>query len=248
MGLPNSNYLAGRLIRLPLRLLPKGTVMPVMFGPMRGGRIIVGASDHGTWMGTYEGDKVRSFAERVRPGQTVYDLGAHIGYYTLLASRLVGPDGRVIALEPEPQNLRFLRRHLQLNRVTNVEVVEAAVTDSVGEISFEVGPTSTTGKVAAGGVASSLAVRCVTIDDLVLVQGMPAPDLIKMDIEGAEGLALRGAEQVFARYRPTIFLATHNPPVHRECIGFLEALDYQIRAIDGASVEESSELLATHDG
>ena len=73
---------------------------------------------------------------------TVFDIGAHAGYYTLIASKLVGGSGHVVAFEPAPRNLRYLRRHLSLNHVSNVTVLEVAVSDRAGVGRFDVGAES----------------------------------------------------------------------------------------------------------
>ena len=82
----------GRLLRFPLRLIPDRAVIPVLQGRMRGKRWIAGSSDHGCWLGSYEYAIRRVFEETITHGSIVYDVGAHVGYYTLLASELVGED------------------------------------------------------------------------------------------------------------------------------------------------------------
>src|SRR5689334_14548427 len=80
--------------------------------------------------GTYEPEQTGHFIHFVRPGSTVLDIGAHVGYYTLLASMLAGDAGYVWAFEPEPHNAEFLRQHLAVNNCRNVHVEEAAVSDA----------------------------------------------------------------------------------------------------------------------
>lgn len=110
--------------------------MPILQGPLRGKRWIVSSSTAGCWLGSYELDKQRRFATTLRPGHVVYDLGANAGFYTLLASKLVGRSGHVVAFEPLPENLAALRRHLELNGVDNVTVMDAAVWSSGGTVRF----------------------------------------------------------------------------------------------------------------
>src|SRR5262245_8579614 len=129
----------GKLLRLPLRLIPGRAVLPILQGPLRGKKWIAGASDNGCWLGSYEYQKQRLFAKSVSPGDVVFDVGAHVGFYTLLASVLVGKRGRVIAFEPVPANLEYLRHHIRLNRIDNVEIIEAAVSDTDGVSAFKIG-------------------------------------------------------------------------------------------------------------
>ena len=79
---------------------------------LKGKKWIVGSSNHGCWLGTYEFAKQRLFSETIREGSIVYDIGAHLGFYALLASVLVGPKGRVVAFEPLTKNICFLEKHL----------------------------------------------------------------------------------------------------------------------------------------
>jgi hypothetical protein len=116
--------------------LPRETVVPVIRGPLRGARWIAGSANHGFWLGTFEPGKLRAFCEAVRPGDVVYDVGAHVGLYTLLAARRVGPAGHVFAFEPSHRNLAHLHRHCTLNHAANVRIVEAAVSDIDGMLAF----------------------------------------------------------------------------------------------------------------
>ena len=80
---------AGRLLRLPLALIPAVLPMPVLQGPLRGYWWITGSSNHGCWLGSYEYDKQRLFARMIRAGDVVFDIGANVGFYTLLAASRV---------------------------------------------------------------------------------------------------------------------------------------------------------------
>src|SRR5687768_7123297 len=115
----SSRTLVGKLLRLPLRLIPGSAVVPVLKGPLRGARWVVGSMPHGAWLGTIELHMLRDLAGRLRAGMTVYDLGANVGLYTLAAARAVGAEGRVYAFEPLPRNVSYLKRHLALNKLTN---------------------------------------------------------------------------------------------------------------------------------
>jgi FkbM family methyltransferase len=191
--------------------------------------------------GTYEPEQTRLFQQRITAGATVLDIGAHVGYYTLLASALVGPNGRVVAFEPNPENHGFLRRHMRLNDVTNVTMEDVAVSDSTGTASFAFGTGSGTGRLAEHGV---LEVRTVRLDEYCREQGVE-PDVLKIDVEGAELTVLRGADEVIRSRHPVIFLSTHGEDVHGECLAWLSERSYAVQPITGSDVSESSELLCT---
>jgi len=233
----------GKILRLPLRLIPPRTVMPILQGPLRGKKWIVGSGNHGYWLGSYEMGKCILFEKSIPPDGVVFDLGGNVGYYSLLSSVRAGPRGRVYAFEPLPRNLDFLRRHLALNHIENVTVIEAAVADRSGTVRFEEDPSTSKGRIGAQG---ALEVRSVSLDDWIAQGKIPAPDLMKIDIEGAEFLALQGARKLLAGSHPAIFLSTHSGRVHRDCLAMLESLGYQIVSIDNRPLERSRDLLATH--
>ncbi len=235
--------LLGKVLRYPLRLIPPKATLPILQGRLRGKKWIAGSSHHGCWLGSYEYAKRLVFERTVSEGGVVYDVGAHVGFYTLLASVLVGPRGRVFAFEPFAANLVYLREHLRLNRIENVTVFQAAVSNTCGTALFDEGPTSSTGHMSPSG---KLQVETIAIDELVSRGELPAPNYIKMDIEGAEALALSGASSTLAQFHPTIFLATHGSSVHQECCRLLRALDYDLQPIDGKPLDSSKEILATH--
>lgn len=222
MSLITYNRPLGKALRLPLRLIPKEYVTTIKSGPLRGARWIVGAGVHGYWLGTYERNLQKLFVETVGTNDVVYDVGANVGFYTLLASRLAK---NVVAFEPLPRNLSYLDRHIVLNGARNVRVIEAAVSDIEGVARFSEAPHAAMGKLSKGG---SLEVRTVALDAL---PDLPPPTVIKMDIEGGEAKALRAAQKLLTRHRPTIFLSTHGEAVERECLEFLKSLSYKVRQI-----------------
>jgi FkbM family methyltransferase len=214
--------------------------LPILAGTLRGrwwllesrgqpGRVLTGR---------YEPEHSQVFAERVAPGDVVVDVGAHAGYYTLLAAALAGPRGGVWAFEPDPRNCRCLRRQVKVNRLPNVVVEEAAVADREGRQAFRFGSGSGTGALGGDG---DITVRTVTLDSALA--GRVHPSLIKIDAEGAEARVLEGARNILDTARPTIILSTHGAEVHRDCVRFLERLAYRLRPIVGSRVDETTELL-----
>ena len=191
--------------------------------------------------GTYEREQTLLFEQLLRPGGVVLDVGANVGYYTLLASVLVGDGGVVHAFEPEPRNAEFLRHHLRVNGVRNVTVQQAAVSDRAGTARFEFGSGSGTGHLGESG---TLEVRTLRLDDYCAEHGL-VPTAIKIDVEGAEMSVLFGARDTLARHRPTIFLSTHGAEVHAASLGFLRGLGYELRPILGGDVQSTTEVLAT---
>ncbi|TBR21478.1 FkbM family methyltransferase [bacterium] len=147
----------------------------------------------------YESAESRAFKERLRPGMTVFDLGANIGFYSVLASRLVGPAGRVYAFEPDHDNLWLLQRNIRENGCRNVEVCPYAVSESLGFADLyrnDAAPSAHSIAVPPPGSAAGRRVVSVSLDGLFPPE--VCPDFVKMDIEGAEFAALRGMRRMLA--------------------------------------------------
>jgi FkbM family methyltransferase len=163
----------------------------------------------------------------VRPGSVIFDIGAHVGYYSLLASTLSGPGGKVVAFEPNPNNLRFLRQHVRMNRLRTVDVLPVALCDREGEEMFEFGTGSGTGRL---GSAGDLRVITTTLDAVVAELGV-TPGFLKIDVEGAEARLLEGGMQTLRSARPVVFLSTHGAGVHAASLAILRSADYRFERI-----------------
>ena len=228
--LPADSFL-GKASRKCLSVLPKDWAVPVLQGPLRGMRWIVGAQTHGMWLGSYEVKKQIAISRMLRPGQTFYDVGANAGFFTLLGARCVGPSGRIVAVEPLPRNIEIMEKHLAINNISNVRVVGKAVSDFVGTARFSVKGYSTSRLSTTG----ELSVEVTTLDALVEEAGSP-PHIMKVDIEGAEIELLRGAKKVLEEFRPVIFLALHSKGIFDDLVETVPKLRYVIKELDGADV------------
>ena len=242
-----ASTLFGSLVRLPLRLIPRAATIRVKSGPLKGLLWRVGSSTHGCWLGTYEDAKVRVVAQSVKPRATVFDVGANAGYYSLLFARLVGREGRVLAVEPLPENGANLLHHVRTNAFTNVRVIPAAVGETAGWTTFQPAASNSMGRLGEG--ESTLTVAVTTLDALRSI--VPeAPSVIKMDIEGGEGAALRGAAGLLAERRSIWFISLHGDEARRSCQEVLRAAGYAIRALEGSVIDdltcwEGDEIVAT---
>ncbi len=152
--------------------------------------------------GVFEISETRLVQAFLRPGMTFVDVGANLGYYTLIAARLVGPSGRVHAFEPNARMRAALEHNIALNSLPNVEVHDQAVSDVVGEISFYESSWEANQGISSiyPGSARSTEVRVssTTLDRLVSEGDGRRIDLVKMDIEGAEHLAIAGGRALFS--------------------------------------------------
>jgi FkbM family methyltransferase len=225
-----------RLARRVLRLLPADTVVPVLSGPLRGRRWIVGSAPHGAWLGTLERPLLEHFVTLLTPQAIVWDIGANVGLYSLAAAAHCR---RIVAFEPLPRNAALLRRHLTLNRITNVDVVEAAVGATGGVACLAEGDSPSEARVTSTG---GLTVAAVTLDEWRQSTAAPPPDIVKIDVEGAELGVLEGGCGSFAR-RPVIQLAVHGEAVAEQCLAWLQRQGYVVNALGGAPPAGATEWI-----
>lgn len=233
-----------KAIRLPLRLLPARMVVPILTGRLRGRKWVVGSGEHSCWIGSYELEKQRAFAQVTPLGGTVLDLGANVGFYTLLAAELVGHYGSVHAFEPVSRNLQYLRCHIALNGLANVTVIEAAVSDTNGKRRFRLHHSPAMGHLSDDGQKE---VSTVTLDEFVFGT-VTTPHSIKIDVEGAEYAVLQGAREVLAQHRPALLLATHNRDLRKVCLELLAEHDYAVRPVGTSNGDAADEFLAIANG
>jgi len=212
----------------------------VLSGPLRGMRWIAGAATHGCWIGTYERDAQRVFAQRIAPGAVVYDIGANVGFFTLLAAKLAGPSGAVYAFEPLTRNLELLRKHVALNRAENVHIVPLAISDRAGRARFATGASAAMGGLSEEG---AIEVETTTLDALRVT--IPPPSFIKMDIEGAEHSALSGARSLLRDAGPAILLSMHGYVQQKLCTALLREEGYVLEVLTEDEPEGNFVVLAT---
>jgi FkbM family methyltransferase len=168
-----------------------------------------------------------AFRRAVRPGQTVIEAGANVGAYSVLFGQWVGSGGRVFAFEPDPQAFDGLRQHLALNDLTSrVTVVPAAVTDGVeARVRFALGESSGISRrvLASEPPAARLTdVDAVSIDQFCARERI-TPDVIKVDVEGAELAVLRGARATIAAAGPSLQLFVEMHPQLWPSLGYSAA-------------------------
>jgi FkbM family methyltransferase len=207
----------GQIIRIGVIRIP--------FGILRGQRWRFTSSIPSCALGIYEPHIASLLQRRLRRGTVFFDIGANVGYYTLFASTLVGDAGRVVAFEPGPDNFQMLTEHIRINECTNVISVQKALSDIPGVVRFD-GTARMMCKLSDRG---NIEVECTTIDAFIRESGI-SPEILKMDIEGAEIQALRGARYCLSEIRPEIILSVHDGLLD-ECLGILSGYDYNIERL-----------------
>lgn len=178
-------------------------------------------------------------AEKLQSGDVFYDLGANLGFFSLLAARIVGPTGKVFSFEPDVQIAERLRRNAGRNGLSNIAVVELGVWSASGTLNFITADSSSPDRGVGrfqqnDNRTEGIPARCVSLDDFV--RGAPAPRAIKCDVEGAEVEAFRGAEDLLSTYHPWILCELHsreNARAWRELIG---GFGYSFESVDSDHV------------
>ncbi|MEK9184573.1 MAG: FkbM family methyltransferase [Patescibacteria group bacterium] len=158
----------------------------------------------------YEKETTELFKKIIKPGMTVIDIGAHIGYFTRLFSKLVGEKGKVFAFEADPINFSFLKRNTF--HLTNTIIINKAVSEQNGEISFYHIPDSTGchSVIKPNRPAEKITIPAVTVDSIITEYNLIKIDVIKMDIEGGELLALAGMQNLLNKSSGITIITEYN--------------------------------------
>lgn len=174
------------------------------------------------------------------PGMVAFDVGAHHGFYTLLMAHCVGSEGLVVAFEPSPKERRKLVWHIRLNRLLQVKVEPFAVADMEGTTDLFLTEDNSANSLSSPSISpiiGKVTVPVVTLDDYCQRVGIRRLDLLKLDVEGAELLALKGAQAVLTKMRPVIVTEVSERTTARfgytiaDLIAFLERKGYRVQRV-----------------
>jgi FkbM family methyltransferase len=198
-------------------------------------------------MGNHEQDFQVLLADLIQPGIVCYDIGAHIGFFTLIMAKLVGPKGKVFAFEPDPENVTLLKEHICRNGLKGkVEVIPKAVWSHEGVVLFG----RSRRDLTQGGVlevntppqwadGERIIVTTITLDAFIQ-EGYPPPHVMKIDVEGGEVEVLKGASTVLLKvWKPYVLCEIHH-------IANFEAIQHFAKALNYLVVLMGSSNLPTH--
>jgi len=188
--------------------------------------------------GTWEPESWAAVREHLGSGATFVDIGAHIGTYSLRAAPIVGPGGRVIAIEPNPETVRKLEGNIQASGAHTVTVEPFACSDAEAMLELFAGPRSNSGETSLSRTnatrdehaGASYKVRARPLDAILQEAGVTRVDAVKIDVEGAELLVLKGAGQTLDRFHPVVLI---------------EVVDQQLRSM-GTSAKDVYEFFHAH--
>jgi len=233
-------FLGDLLARIAPKILPRDSLVWVRIrrGPAAGlwmrlnartGRTVQQASG--------EPGMQRALLDHLRPGMTFYDLGANIGFFSLIAAQLVGPQGRVFAFEADPEIAARLQENVCRNNFTHVAVEQKAVWSHPGSVSFSrvdpgTSPDRGLGHVSpdASGESNEISVEAVSLDQFTLFH--PPPDVLKCDVEGAEVAVFDGARRLLREDRPILLVEMHTEENSRLLVQRFSGFGYSCRNLD----------------
>jgi FkbM family methyltransferase len=208
----------------------------ILGGPLNGKKFYMPQPESiGMILGRYEEHIVEAFREFIQPGMILYDVGAHVGYHSLIMNQLLNNAGRVYAFEPNPVNFLSLQNNILINECQNIIPINKALSDKTECVKFATFRYSLVGHIETectpeDGIIQD--VDAVSIDDLVFCEGHPAPQIIKIDVEGAENRVVRGLQETVAQFSPVI-IAEVRPESFCEISDILGKSGYQSKILDG---------------
>ena len=235
----NKNFINRWLIKI-CRYIFRQKFLPVMAGPLKG-YLWSTSSSYDYILGEYEDpETINFFLAWLKPDSVYYDIGSNIGFHALTANRVINT-GKIYAFEPMPAVRAIFEKHISLNNkliISNsIKIFPIAISNKEKQVEFSNDITHRDGNTYIkesyifAGTENKITVQCQSIDGL-MQQGYDKPDIIKIDVEGAEYDVLTGAENTLQLYQPNILLATHDchlPGVQQKCVQFLEELGYRLQ-------------------
>jgi FkbM family methyltransferase len=198
---------ARRWLLPPIVRICRGREFTIRGNYGKGLRIALDESNPAYILGASEPEVQATLVDALSPGSVLYDIGANIGFFTIIAARVVGVEGHVVAFEPQPRARHTLERNIDRNRFKNVSVVPQAVGASRGHAHLTVD--GMRGHATAHLADHGHLVKVVAIDNVV--GGLRPPDVVKIDVEGTEVDVLLGLHETIRRYAPLIICEIHGP-------------------------------------
>jgi FkbM family methyltransferase len=209
----------------------KGLVFPVKL-----------PQDKYMWIGTWEAEFANALQHYVQPGWVCYDIGGYKGYYAGVMA-LKGAK-EVYVFEPMPANAEKITKLIELNPSLPIHLKQYAVSDANGEATFKLMAEETMGKLENSSfqkeesALKSLTVQTITLN-LLVESGVPAPDFIKIDVEGAEEFVLKGASTILTK-KPFLMIEIHSPAIGRRCLDVLKQYYQNINVLETGKAPDNS--------
>ncbi len=217
------------------------SVHRICFGPLRGMFFKVSdVTGLSPWYSGSERCHQRTFKKLLKKGDVILDIGANWGIHSLYFSRLVGSEGKVIAIEPYPLAFAELKWHLAKNRCLNTHILQFAMSDSDGQGWFLPAANAAEGRLAFPSIdelpLTAIPITTRTVDSIVDSLGLKKLVLFKVDVEGHEVRVLTGAEKATNRFRPYIVIDLHTPAADQAVAEWLIKHHYRLERLFGPPI------------
>lgn len=177
----------------------------------------------------------------------IWDVGAHIGYQSLVFAASLGSNVKVISFEPNPNNVKWFKSNMLLNKKysSKISLIENALSNKIENVNFNIG--NKNNATSSGGYIDNtipplpessyvnfkkILLKTNTIDDIIKTDNLLLPDIIKIDVEGAELKVLQGGIETIKKHRPELIIEIHNIPMMFHVYEFLKSLNYSIKILD----------------
>lgn len=221
----------------------RGQAVTIPHGAGSGLRFNAGRSNLSYALGTNEEPVQEALVRLLRPGDILYDIGANVGFFSLIGARLVGPTGHVYAFEPAPENVATLKENAARNGFTNVTVLAKAAAASSGPGTLVLSDIPTVAWLSRDNEDEAqrptLPVELSAVDDLVASGEVAPPAVVKIDVEGAEIDVITGMTATIGKHRPIILCEMHG--TNKDFGALMEKLDYDVTALEEPGpIEEAS--------
>ena len=232
--------LAKKILRSVFKVVGFGRdFIPIVCGPLHGKKML---KEHGLvnlsmLFGTYESSFSNAFLNESKSSQVIYDVGSNVGYFSLLAA--LNTKSRIYSFDPIPEIAKQFRTLMELNDLNeDVKLTEVALSNEIGKIKMVTPGTHEQGLMVSAlrgqkvDVDSGVLVDMTTLDHLVFEENFPPPDLIKLDVEGAEALVLEGGERTLRHYKPKILIEVHGLAPAKQCWSIFERFHADVYRVD----------------
>lgn len=223
----------------------KEFIATISGGPAKGLKMPVKMpGDKLMWVGTWELDFSKALASRIQKGMVCYDIGGYKAYYSGIMA--LNGASKVYVFEPMPKNISQIEVLIEQNKNLPIELIKAAVSDFNGKATFNLMEEDTMGKLDKSNFQRtdkpgvSIEVECVSLEQLIR-QGLPEPDFIKIDVEGAEEFVIKGGRSILQKKKPTLMIEVHSPEIGKRCMTHLSEIYSNIIVLEtGRHPEEGT--------
>lgn len=228
------------MIKQTIKSIFFGRTFPVLFGNLKGIKLKLNNLLKGSVLiRNYEPDKQLTFKLFLKENNVFFDIGANVGLHSYYVSKNI-PSVDIYSFEPLPENAEYIRQTIKANSFTKINLIECAVSSKSGETYFETNTDNSRGNITNS--PKDLKVKLISLDDFTQNKNV-YPDVLKIDVEGAEGEVLEGARKLIASHKPIFIIELHSPEQDLYVAKFLHESDYEIYRLNEEAQTESDKLL-----